>query len=109
MGFTILIVAVLRLLWALSNGSRRPQHEGPPYERRWVTIGQVALYGLMTVVPFLGFSLLLAEAHGITVWGVTLIPEGGTKDERFAEPLEGPTWRSDGRSPHSSSSTSCSR
>ncbi|WP_420391315.1 cytochrome b [Acuticoccus sp.] len=84
MGFTILTLGVLRVLWAASSYHHRPPHEGPPFERFSATVGQVVLYALLIAVPFLGFILLISLGHGLTVWGVTLIPEGGTPNEGLA-------------------------
>lgn len=77
-GFTILWLAVLRGAWGLANFSRRPRHEGPPLLAKAATLGHLALYTLMIVVPALGLARALGNGRGFSVYGLQLTQAGGT-------------------------------
>lgn len=64
-GMTILMLAVMRLVWRLFN---RPPELPPamkPYERRLAQLGHWALYTLLFVMPLAGW--LMSSARGFTV------------------------------------------
>ncbi|MCG3268209.1 cytochrome b [Yoonia sp. I 8.24] len=101
LGFTLFLLVMVRGAWGLANIARRPTHAGAM--ARAATIGHVAIYGLMVLVPFsrilasgggtrglryLGFQIfpareaeiawtqVLAEWHGQMGWTLALLALG---------------------------------
>lgn len=61
-GLVLLLLAGVRLIWALANRSNRPKH-APNLLGRLAVFGQRALYLLLLVVPVLG--ILRANTRGL--------------------------------------------
>lgn len=77
MGFLLMILAVLRVIWALKNKGNRPHAANVG-----VHIGHGLLYLLMLVVPFVGLLRQYGASRGdLTVWGMTLLPAAPEKIE----------------------------
>ncbi|MBB3951744.1 cytochrome b [Aureimonas jatrophae] len=76
-GFTLWVLVLLRGAWGLANWSRRPPHEGPPLLARAATLGHLALYALMVVVPTLAILRAAGNGRGFRVYGIQLVAPGG--------------------------------
>ncbi len=63
-GFTILWLAVLRVIWALVQSANRPKSDFA------VKIGHFCLYALMIAVPLLALLRSIGSGRGFTYWGV---------------------------------------
>ncbi len=67
LGFALIILAILRLVWALLNLSQRP-----PQVDRWAKLGHVVLYLLLVVVPLLGLLRQYAFGRGFSPFGLPI-------------------------------------
>ena len=68
-GFTILWLAVLRIIWAVVQRANRPTNDLA------AKVGHVCMYVLMVVVPLLAFLRSIGSGRGFTYWGVWPIVE----------------------------------
>lgn len=77
-GVLILVLAVIRLIWALKQRPQRPKHVGS----RTILIkgGHFLLYAVMILLPITGTLYLLGNGYGVTFFDMELIakPEGET-------------------------------
>ena len=62
-GFTLLLLGILRVLWALSQRSERPLGEG------MARVGHFLLYALMIIVPVLALLRSFGSGRGFSYWG----------------------------------------
>ena len=62
MGFTILWLAVLRIVWALTQRSHRPENNA------LTKLGHFSMYLLMVVVPTIAFIRTIGGGRGFTYW-----------------------------------------
>ncbi|MBJ3776149.1 cytochrome b [Acuticoccus mangrovi] len=85
-GFTILLLVLVRGLWGLANLARRPRTEGPALQRRLAGIAHLVLYGLMAVVPVLAIARAAGSGRGLRVFGVELIAGGGERVPQLMAP-----------------------
>jgi cytochrome b561 len=76
-GFTLWLLVIVRGGWGLSNLKRRPAHEGSRLEAKAATLGHLALYLLMVVVPTLAIMRAVGGPRGFTVYGIQLVAPGG--------------------------------
>lgn len=77
LGALILALVVLRALWAWSQRTRRPDHEGPV--RLLVTGGHGMLYLSMLLLPVTGMLYVLGLGYSVKVFGLELIAGSGTE------------------------------
>ncbi|MFG1412054.1 cytochrome b [Xanthobacter sp. VTT E-85241] len=75
-GFTLYLLSLVRGAWALANWRRRPTHSGSPLERA-ASMGHLALYSLMIIVPLLAILRAIGNGRGMRVYGLELIAPGG--------------------------------
>lgn len=68
-GFTILWLAVLRVLWAVLQRTNRPNNDFI------VKLGHRCLYLLMLAVPTIAVIRMIGSGRGFTYWGVVPIFE----------------------------------
>lgn len=69
MGFMLMILAIIRAIWALKNKKNRPKSANIG-----VHIGHGLLYLLMLVVPFVALLRQYGAARGnLEIWGITLL------------------------------------
>lgn len=78
-GSLLLVLIVLRLLWALSQRHQRPQHNGPT--ALLVKAGHGLLYASMLLMPLTGLFVMLGNGYGMKVFGLQLIAKTGLKTE----------------------------
>jgi cytochrome b561 len=81
-GVLLMLMIVLRLLWALFNLKQRPVSLGQAAK-----LGHLALYGLMLGVPFLALLRHYGSGRELTVFGLQLMPGfSGAKIEWLMQP-----------------------
>jgi cytochrome b561 len=68
-GVLLMLMVVLRLLWALFNLKQRPASLGMAAK-----LGHLALYGLMLGVPFFALLRQYGSGRELTVFGLQLMP-----------------------------------
>ncbi len=74
-GFTLLVLLVLRLVWAVLNHAKRP-----PADSAAARLGHLALYALMLVVPAVAMIRQYGGARGpLDVFGVQIMQGSPTK------------------------------
>lgn len=67
-GFLLLVLAGLRLVWALSNLAHRP-----PSVNRLARLGHILLYGVMLLVPSLGLLRQYGSGKAFEPFGLSLM------------------------------------
>jgi cytochrome b561 len=77
-GFLLLCLVLLRGAWGLANARRRPGH-APGLVGRLATLGHLALYALMLVVPSLALLRAYGSGRAFAPFGIPVFPgfEGG--------------------------------
>ena len=68
-GVLLMLLILLRLSWALHNRTQRPPSQGLA-----VSLGHVALYGLMLCVPLFALLRQYGSGRELTVFGMQLMP-----------------------------------
>lgn len=74
-GFTILWMAVLRILWGISQSKNRPKNDA------LVKAGHGVMYLLMLVVPALALGRAFGSDRGFSYFGITIFEPIGVKTE----------------------------
>ncbi|HAA44869.1 MAG: cytochrome B561 [Halomonas sp. 54_146] len=77
LGVVLLVLVVLRAVWALANASRRP-----PSVSVMAKLGHLALYGLMIAVPTIALIRQYGSGRALDVLGINLMP--GFEGEEIA-------------------------
>ena len=72
LGFTILVVVIVRWLWRLAQGVPPPVTDVPLWEQRAERVTHVLLYALLVINPFLGWANASARDWDIVMFGVPL-------------------------------------
>lgn len=73
-GFVILALAVLRLVWRLVNPSPKLPDNMPALERLAARFGHVGLYALMFALPVTGWFMVSASPWGIPTVVFNILP-----------------------------------
>lgn len=81
-GFVILVLAVIRIIWSLLQCGKRPALTGSGALA--ASIGHKALYAGMLALPLTGIFKLVGNGWGLNVFGTQLIARGGDKIEWMA-------------------------
>lgn len=68
-GVLLMVLIVLRVLWALGNCHRRP-----PSVNGYARAGHIVLYGLMLVIPALALLRQYASGRAFEAFGLPLMP-----------------------------------
>ena len=74
LGIAILILALLRIVVRLRAGTPGLPADLPAPMKLAATLSHVALYGLMIVMPLLGWAMLSAAQYPIVVFGGLRLP-----------------------------------
>ena len=77
-GFTLFLLAILRGLWGLANLSRRPGHTAIRFGRL-ATLGHLAMYVLMIVIPFLAILRAYGNGRGFAPYGFEVFAATGER------------------------------
>jgi len=91
LGFTLLVLVVLRAVWGVLNLGTRPPH-GHGLIGLAALGGHLALYALMIFVPAVALLRAYGGGRGFAVFGFTIF-QPGTRDEALMAPahlLHGP-------------------
>ena len=89
-GITILILAVLRLLWRLSNKTSPPlPTDLKPYERVLAHITHHGLYLLLFALPLSGWTMSSAKNYTVSWFGVASLPNLVAPNETLFAFLKG--------------------
>ncbi|MDB5601403.1 MAG: cytochrome [Xanthobacteraceae bacterium] len=84
-GLTIVLALVARLAWRMANPA--PPHIVGPFGRTGEvapTLGHVALYGLLVVVPVAGIVVQFGRGNPLPIFGLTEIASPWPADRAFA-------------------------
>ena len=73
LGIAILVLALLRLGNRLRSSVPPLPHDLPPLLKRAATASHILLYGLMIVLPLVGWGMLSAGGVPIPLWGQSLL------------------------------------
>jgi cytochrome b561 len=90
-GFTVMGLAIVRLLWRLSSGPTPPLPKGIPFYERWgAHFSHLGLYGLMIAMPITGWIHVSASTLQIPTkyFGLFTIPHVTGPNRELAEQME---------------------
>lgn len=73
-GTLLLVLIVLRIAWAVSQLSHRPQHD--PATAFLVKAGHFLLYATMFLMPVTGVLTMIGQGYGLQAFGVQLVDKG---------------------------------
>jgi len=73
-GFVVLALAALRLIWRLANPAPRLPAGMPVWERLAAHLGHIGLYGLIFAMPITGWLMVSASPWGIPTVVFNLLP-----------------------------------
>lgn len=92
LGFTLLMLALLRLLWTLGNRKPQPLTHAVPWQRRLADANHVLLYLLMIAIPLVGWLLASVSNLPISFWGLFIVPDLLEPDKTWIEALRTLHW-----------------
>lgn len=73
-GFLLIILVIIRIIWAIINSKHRP------HGNIVVKLGHIVLYILMFATPFIGLIRQYGHAHGpLKIFGVPVFPAAAEK------------------------------
>lgn len=75
-GTLLLLLAVLRIVWAVIKRHERPDVVDPGVAGKLAKAGHGLLYLAMLLMPVTGISILIGGGYGLTAFGVELIAGG---------------------------------
>ena len=81
LGALVLLVMIARLARRLAFGAPAPDESLSPFERQASLAAQYALYGLLFIVPVLGWLATNAYGDPVSVFGLIPFPQLLGKDE----------------------------
>jgi cytochrome b561 len=84
-GMTILMLAVIRLVWRLSNPVPDLTAETRPWERVLAKISHVLLYALIFAMPITGWLMSSAKTYSVSWFNLFAFPNLVGKNERIYE------------------------
>lgn len=84
-GTLLLILLMIRVLWAGSNLRQRPP-QGQGWQAMAARIGHGLLYLLMLVVPLLAGLRAYGSGRGLNIWGWQVLPATAEKVEWMVAP-----------------------
>jgi cytochrome b561 len=84
-GMTILMLAVIRLVWRLSNPVPDLTAETRPWERVLAKISHVLLYALIFAMPITGWLMSSAKTYSVSWFNLFAFPNLVGKNEHIYE------------------------
>ncbi len=75
-GSLLLVLIVLRIVWALGQHNNRPEGPPPPLLGILAKTGHFLLYCALVLMPLSGMSYLIGSGYALNVFGVELIAAG---------------------------------
>ena len=88
-GMTILMLAVIRLVWRLSNPVPDLTAETRPWERVLAKISHVLLYALIFAMPITGWLMSSAKTYSVSWFNLFAFPNLVGKNEHIYELTHG--------------------
>jgi cytochrome b561 len=82
LGASVLVLVVLRAIWARRTKARRPQHTGA--SAVWVKGGHFLLYACMFLMPVTGLLYMLGKGYGLKLFGTQVLAKTGVTTEWMA-------------------------
>lgn len=86
-GTVLLLLILLRLLWAWINRGRRPA-QPRSWAGRAARLGHGALYGLMLLIPSLALLRAFGNGRGYAFFGHQVVPRGGPRIDWMSAPAD---------------------
>jgi cytochrome b561 len=84
-GITVLMLAVIRLVWRFVNPVPEEDPAMPAWQRIAARTSHIALYALIFVVPVVGWLMSSAKAYSVSWFGLVTLPDFiGQSDGAFA-------------------------
>jgi cytochrome b561 len=74
LGVLLLVLAVVRIVWAIAQHSHRPPQEPGPLAA-FVKPGHFLLYAALFLMPVAGIMAMIGGGYGVEAFGITLLPE----------------------------------
>jgi cytochrome b561 len=87
-GITILMLAVLRLLWRWANPTPELPNTLKPYERFLARAVHFGLYAFLFIQPIVGWTMSNAENYPVSYFGWFTLPDLVAPDKEFGEVME---------------------
>lgn len=76
-GSLLLLLVVLRLIWAFKQKDNRPEHD--PAVATLARAGHRLLYALLIVMPITGMLYVLGNGYSVSPFGIELFTGSGTE------------------------------
>lgn len=73
-GTLLLLLIVLRIVWALKQSGQRPEHDAA--NAFLVKAGHGLLYVGMLLMPLSGIAIMLSKGYGLKAFGMQLVERG---------------------------------
>ena len=86
-GMTILLLAVVRLIWRLVNPTPDLTQETKPWERALARLSHVLLYGLIFAIPISGWLMSSAKNIPVSWFKLFQWPDLVAPDKAFAQSM----------------------
>jgi len=88
LGITILMLAVLRLVWRWMNPVPDLTAETKPWERVLAKVSHLLLYALIFAMPLTGWMMSSAHSYSVSWFGLLTLPNLVAPDPGLSEQLE---------------------
>lgn len=88
LGISLLALFMIRLAWRLAKGAP-PAAAAPRWQQQAAGAAHWLLYGLMALVPLLGWIYSSAAGYPVVWFGVLPLPDLVAVDKEFAQTLKG--------------------
>jgi cytochrome b561 len=73
-GITIMALMLVRFLWRITHAVPSDEDDGPRWQRVTAHLTHLALYGLLFVIPFLGWAWASSRGWTVNVLGIYTLP-----------------------------------
>ena len=81
-GAAILVLMIVRLLWRLTHPAPENDAHSPQWQRIAAKLTQYGLYGLLVILPILGWAWASSLGFAVRIFGVitlpAIVPEGSS-------------------------------
>lgn len=74
-GVLILLLVILRVIWAVRQKNNRPEQD--PATMLLAKVGHVLLYAGMLLLPITGIMIMIGNGYGLDPFGIELVAGGG--------------------------------
>jgi cytochrome b561 len=93
LGIAILLLVIVRLWVRVRRGAPPLPSDLPPWQATAAKASHALLYGLMVLMPVIGWSMLSAGGYPVVLWGPLRLPPIAPHDEALHAVLRGAhTW-----------------